>query len=146
LEDNILADDPLFGSGPPPGPPSDPPSDDPPFGPDELAPVSPDEDPEARSWLFVLTRAVTVNRDQLLVLESDGRQFIPAFRDRAEARGFKSRLAAAGGGDDGPDAGDLADQAMHLVDVRRTAGEMGLRILVLSGEGAVLDALDAAGC
>lgn len=112
-------------AGKPAGKPSDKPFDD-----SDLVPYSPDEDPEARKWLYVLTTPVTIHRDQMLILESDGEEFLPAFLDRDSAELFLERLGDPGGG--------YAVQAMHLIDVRKLASDRGLPVIALSGEGGVL--------
>jgi hypothetical protein len=103
---------------------------DKPFADSDIVPPSPDEDPEAREWLYVLTSPVTVHRDKMLVLESDGEEFMPAFADRASAEAFLERL--------GDPASGHSVQAMHLIDLRKLAQEKSLPVLTLDGNGGVL--------
>jgi hypothetical protein len=103
-----------------------------PFDESDLVPRTPDEDPESREWLYVLTAPVTIHRDRMLVLESGGEDFVPAFRDRDSAAAFLERLGS-------PAADDHIVQAMHLVDVRKFALESSLIVLTLDGAGAVLE-------
>ena len=103
-----------------------------PFDESDLVPRSADEDPEARIWLFVLTTPVTVHRDQMLVMEADGVDFMPAFLDRGSAETFRELL--------GPPASlDFVVKAMHLTDVRRLAAERGAFLKTLDGRGRILE-------
>ena len=103
-----------------------------PFDASDIVPPSPDEDPEARKWVHVLTHPVTIHRDMMMILDAGELEFIPVFQDRGAAEAFLSRL--------GPPAADEYDiQAMHIIDVRKFAGEKGLKVMTLDGQGAVLD-------
>jgi hypothetical protein len=115
---------------------------DPPFDDDEVVAPSPDEDPSARIWLYVLTRAVTKHRDQLLLLESGDKEFVPAFTNRQDAREFSEALSPA---DAQPDHQQYAVQAMHLVDLRKLAAEKALSIFTINARGEVLERWSPAG-
>jgi hypothetical protein len=104
------------------------------FDDSEIVPPTPGEDPEARRWLFVLTSPVTVHRDRMLILETDGPPFLPAFLDKASAEEFLGRLGQ-------PAAEPWVVQAMHLVDLRKLAGEQSVEVAALDGRGRVLERL-----
>jgi hypothetical protein len=89
------------------------------------------EHPLARTWLWVLTFPVTVNRDNMLILESEGNEYIPIFNERTEAETFLERL--------GGEELDYQIQAMHLLDARRFAQEKAIDLVFLSGIGQVLE-------
>jgi hypothetical protein len=95
---------------------------------------SPDEHPQARSWLFVLTYPVTVNRDNMLVLESDLGEYIPIFNERSEAEDFLDRV--------GGKELYYQVQAMHLFDARKFAREKSLDLVTLTGKGQILGRWD----
>jgi hypothetical protein len=97
----------------------------------ELKAPSADEHPLSRTWLWVLTRPITINRDTMLVLDSGEGEFIPTFNDRTEAETFLDRL--------GGQELEYQVQAMHLLDARKFAMEKSLDLLTLSGEGKVLE-------
>ncbi|MDR3135583.1 MAG: hypothetical protein LBU69_05765 [Deltaproteobacteria bacterium] len=103
---------------------------------DEIIPKAPssDEHPQARAWLWVLTYPVTVNRDNMLILEGDGGDFIPVFTERPEAETFLGRL--------GGEETYFQVQAMHLFDARKFAKEKSLDLVTLTGLGQVLDRWD----
>ncbi|MDR0622076.1 MAG: hypothetical protein LBJ61_09400 [Deltaproteobacteria bacterium] len=97
-------------------------------------PPSPDEHPQARSWLWVLTYPVTVNRDNMLILEGDGGDYIPIFKERAEAENFLEKV--------GGKELYYQVQAMHLFDARKFAREKSLDLVTLTGIGQVLERWD----
>jgi hypothetical protein len=102
---------------------------------DKLAPetTQSEEHPLARAWMWVLTYPVTINRDNMLILESDGAEYIPIFKEREEAENFLLRL--------GPEM-DYVVQAMHLFDARKFAKEKSLNLVTLSGLGQILEYWD----
>jgi hypothetical protein len=104
---------------------------DKPFDDADLVPPSDDEDPDARIWLYVLTRPVTAHRDQMMVLESGGQDFMPAFWNREDADLFLGRL-------DAQEAGEFLIQAMHLLDLRKLAEEKAMGFVILDGEGTIV--------
>jgi hypothetical protein len=108
-----------------------------PFDESDLVPHSPGEDPEARTWLYVLTTAVTIHRDQILVLETEGGPQLPAFLAKESAAGFRERLGS-------PMSDDYAVQAMHLVDVRGLAAELGATPLVFDAQGRIIGTISGA--
>jgi hypothetical protein len=100
---------------------------------DDIVPEPPSENehPLARAWLFVLTYPVTINRDNMLILEGDGGDYIPVFTERDGAEAFLERL--------GGKEQYYQVQAMHLFDARKFAKEKSLDLVTLSGDGQVLD-------
>jgi hypothetical protein len=100
---------------------------------DDIVPEPPSENehPLARAWLFVLTYPVTVNRDNMLVLEGEGGDYIPIFKDREGAETFLERL---GGKDQ-----YYQVQAMHLFDARQFAKEKSYDLVTLTADGRVLE-------
>ena len=98
----------------------------------DIVPPSPDEDPDARRWIYVLTRPVTIHRDNLLLLEDESGEYVPAFNDKLSAAEFKERLGV-------PETGDLVVQAMHLLDAVSLAAQRGSSVMLLDGSGAVLE-------
>jgi hypothetical protein len=90
-----------------------------------------EEHPQARAWLWVLTYPVTVNRDNMLILEGGEGEYIPIFKERTEAESFLDRL--------GGREMDYQVQAMHLFDARKFAQEKALDLVTLNGEGRVLE-------
>lgn len=102
---------------------------------EELFPVVPpsdDEHPQARNWLWVLTYPVTVNRDNMVIMEDADGDFIPVFAGRDQAGDFKQKL-------DGPDVQYFKVQAMHVFDARKFAKEKTMDLVTLNGEGQILD-------
>jgi hypothetical protein len=93
-----------------------------------------EEHPQARTWLWVITYPVTVNRDNMLILETDGVEYIPIFLDREQAETFLEKI---GGQDD-----HYQVQAMHLFDARKFAREKALDLVTLTGTGQVLGSWD----
>ncbi|MDR2456831.1 MAG: hypothetical protein LBE49_09605 [Deltaproteobacteria bacterium] len=104
---------------------------DKPFDDADLVPPSDDEDPDARIWLYVLTKPVTAHRDQMMVLESGGQDFMPAFWNQEDAESFLARLGSE-------EAAEFAVQAMHLLDLRKLAEDKAMGFVILDGEGGVL--------
>ncbi|MDR2442297.1 MAG: hypothetical protein LBE31_02100 [Deltaproteobacteria bacterium] len=98
----------------------------------DVVPPSADEDPDARNWLYVLTKAVTKHRDQMLVLETGETEFIPAFPSRKQAKDFVEVLVS-------PGEQSFEVQAMHLFDLKKLAFEMRLTFLTLDAKGIILD-------
>lgn len=103
---------------------------------DEITPQAPSEDehPQARAWLWVITYPVTVNRDNMLILETDGAEYMPIFRDKGEAEKFLEKI---GGQED-----YYQVQAMHLFDAKKFAREKNLDLVTLNGLGQVLESWD----
>jgi hypothetical protein len=103
---------------------------------DEITPQAPSEDehPQARAWLWVITYPVTVNRDNMLILETDGAEYMPIFRDKGEAEKFLEKI---GGQED-----YYQVQAMHLFDAKKFAREKTLDLVTLNGLGQVLESWD----
>jgi hypothetical protein len=81
-----------------------------------------------------LTYPVTINRDNMLILESEQGEYIPVFGDRPEAEAFSERL----GGQDT----EYVAQAMHLFDARKFAREKSLDLVTLNALGQLLDRWD----
>jgi hypothetical protein len=84
------------------------------------------------AWLWVLAAPITVNRDKLLVLEDEAGDYLPVFKAKEDGRAFLKRLNPEGDK-------NWQAQAMHLVDLKALAAEKLYRLLILSGEGQVLE-------
>jgi hypothetical protein len=97
----------------------------------EMIPPSEDEHPQARAWLWVLTYPVTVNRDNMVILEGEDGDYIPIFKEKAEAEVFWEKI--------GGQELYYQVQALHLFDARKFAKEKALDLVTLTGQGQILE-------
>jgi hypothetical protein len=70
----------------------------------------------------------------MLILETEGAEYIPIFLDREQAERFLEKIGR-------PDD-HYQVQAMHLFDARKFAREKALDLVTLTGTGQVLDHWD----
>ncbi|MDR1085395.1 MAG: hypothetical protein LBP22_11215 [Deltaproteobacteria bacterium] len=91
-----------------------------------------DEDPLAREWLWVLTEAITIHRDRLLILEDEEGDYVPIFKTREAGQNFMNCLDPEG-------KTDYQGQAMHLYDLRALAVKNSYRLLTLDSQGRIVE-------
>ncbi|MDR1872896.1 MAG: hypothetical protein LBS60_13425 [Deltaproteobacteria bacterium] len=91
-----------------------------------------------QTWLWVLTAAITVNRDKLLILEDEAGDYVPVFNNKAAGQAFLAKLDPEG-------QLEYQAQAMHQIDLKALAKSESYRVVILDGQGQILERWAAAG-
>ncbi|MDR2350626.1 MAG: hypothetical protein LBF41_08435 [Deltaproteobacteria bacterium] len=79
-------------------------------------------------WFWVLVSPITVSRDKMLVLEVDGEDVAPVFKNKEDGESFAEKVNP-------PDPHRA--QAMHADDIRDFARLEALRVVTCDGEGTI---------